>query len=74
MRKELSRYKGIRKYITGTHNHDDQNPKQPETAGVAPVNDTAVSEELSITKAKLASLRDHMIHIGNSLLSAVNDD
>ena len=74
MRKELSRYKGIRKYITGTHNHDDQNPKQPETASVAPVNDTAVNEELSITKAKLASLRDHMIHIGNSLISAVNDD
>ena len=74
MRKELSRYKGIRKYITGTHNHDDKNPKQPETAGVAPVNDTAVSEELSITTAKLASLRDHMIHIGNSLISAVNDD
>ena len=74
LRRELSRYKGIRKYITGTDNHDDQSPKHPESAGVVPVNDTAISEELSVTKAKLASLRDHMIHIGNSLISAVDDD
>ena len=73
LRRELSRYKGIRKYITGADNRDDQSPKQPESAGVVPVNDTAISEELSVAY-QLASLRDHMIHIGNSLIPAVDDD
>ena len=68
LRRELSRYKGMRRFIVD--NHDGQKESDGSDASNHTV---AVKEELVTAKAKLASLREHVIDIGKALISTADD-
>ena len=68
LRRELSRYKGMRRFVVDNHGGEK------ESDGSNASNHTvAVNEELVTTKAKLASLREHVIDIGKALISTADD-
>ena len=68
LRRELSRYKGMRRFVVDNHG------SEKESDGSDASNHTvAVNEELAITKAKLTSLREHVINIGKALISTADD-
>ena len=69
LRRELSHYKGMRKYVVDNHDSTKESGSS-DTSNHAMV----LNEELATTKAKLASLREHVIDIGKTLISAADAD
>ena len=67
MRRELSHFRGIRRYTTENSRH------KSDTDDGAPSSNTTIKEELDVTKTKLISLREHIMDIAGSLLTAVDE-
>ena len=67
IRRELSHFRGIRRYTTENSRH------KSDTDDGAPTSNTTIKEELDVTKTKLISLREHIMDIAGSLLTAVDE-
>ena len=67
LRRQLSRFRGMRKFA-------DVADKAVATDGMATNISDTDNDELNVTKAKLCSLREHMVSITTSMLSALEHD
>ena len=67
LRRELSHFRGIRRYTA------DNTRRESDSDGAASCSN-ALKEELNVTKAKLISLREHVIDVTGSLVSALDED
>ena len=70
-RRELSRFRGMRKFTEATNKSVSACDKSCDTSDIVR---ECVSDELSITKAKLSSLREQIVTIASSMLTALDDE
>ena len=71
LRRELSKYQGMRKFVTvGSKSCDND-----DSTGTTPTTDIqSVQDELTMTQTKLKSLKEHMRDIATSMITSLDDE